>query len=216
MRPWILSLLATALVVSGALALYPRGRERPSKGTPATVPGLAPLTEADVRTFIEVQGKMLGIFQGASADLMQRVREGKTMEEAAAALKPLVKQAQLTILIEYHKDLKWYEFANQRISKAVDAVRFSNPEEPLRKQLEREIDQAERLFKAAIDEEKKLAHADQIARLKRSMKDKKDQAPLSDQQLVHGYWQALDALVPRTLGVTPSGPLATPERPKGR
>ena len=201
----MLSLLATALVVGGAFALYPRDRERPSAGTSPTVPGLPPLTEADVRTFIDVQGKMLGIFEGASADLVQMVRGDdehppKTMEEATATLKPLIEQAQLGILIEHHKDLKWYALANTRISKAVDALRFSNPEEPSRKRLEREIDQAERLFNAAINEEQKREHADQIVILKRRMYEWEHQAPQSDQQLVQGFWQDLDPLVPRTLG----------------
>ena len=200
MRPWMLSLIATVLVVGGAFALYPRDRERPN-GTRPSVPGALPLTEADVRTFIEVQPRMLGIFQGASARVAEMVEEdGSTVEQAAAALQPLIDAEQLRILVEYHRDLKWYGLATVRISSAVNVVRFEDPEDPRRKALEKEIRQEERLYKHAVGEKRKREHADNLARLKRQLNDVKHKAPQSDKQLVKGFWQELNGLVPRTLG----------------
>lgn len=200
MRPWMLSLIATVLVVGGALALYPRDRERPPKGTTPTLPGALPLTEADVRTFIEVQPLMLGIFQGASARVVEMVQSGSTMEEAQADLQPLIHEEQLRILVKYHRDLKWYGLANERISSAVNVVRFENPEDPRRKAVEKEIRQQERLYKHAVGEERKRRHADSLDRLKRQLNDVKYRAPQSAQQLVKGFWRDLDPLVPPTLG----------------
>ena len=201
MRPWMLSLIATVLVVGGAFALYPRDRERPPGGTRPTVPGALPLTEADVRTFIEVQPRMLGIFQGASARVAEMVEEdGSTVEQAAADLQPLIEEEQLRILVKYHRDLKWYGLAQLRISSAVNVVRFEDPQDPQRNALAKEIRQEESLYKHAVGEERKRTHADNLDRLKRTLNDWKYRAPQSDQQLVKGFWQELNGLVPRTIG----------------
>ena len=216
MRPWMLSLIATVLVVGGAFALYPRDRERPPNGTRPTVPGALPLTEADVRTFIEVQPLMLGVFQGASEDTVEMVKSGSTMEEAQALLAPLIKEAQLRILVKYHRDLKWYGLAQLRISSAVKVVRFEDPQDPQRKALEREIHQEESLYKHAVGEERKRRHADNLDRLKRTLNDWKYRAPQSDQQLVKGFWQELNGLVPRTIGGRDATPPGDPEERRGR
>ena len=213
MRPWMLSLIATVLVVGGALALYPRDRERPPGGRRPTVPGALPLTEADVRTFIEVQPRMLNIFRGASAHVVAMLKNGSTMEEAQAELQPLIELEQLKILVEYHRDLKWYEFASARISMAVKVLRFEDPNDKTRKKLEKAIRQEERLYKHAVDEKLKRAHADKIDALKRELRDWPHQAPERDKQLVRSFWEDLNDLVPRTIG---EGDLSQPEDPEER
>lgn len=201
-RVWLTCAFATAGVVVAVLLF----RDRPDAGAdgPAPPKPPPPLSEQEVRTYVEIQPQITRMLGDLAMEFQrERVMNDGNVDEAAFRIKS---QSQVDALLERrHLTRDTWDKLRRRVEYAVDVVRAGPELEEARPRIEEQI---------AIKREllAKLAREDERAMVEKEVKDLEallegKGPPLSEQDrdLVRQYWRALDEAVPQR------GP---PARPK--
>jgi hypothetical protein len=201
-RVWLTCALATAAVVAAILVVTGRPDAKADGPGPPKPP--PPLSEQEVRTYIEIQPqvrKMLGDL--AMEYQRERVMNDGNVDDAAFQVRS---QALVDALLERrHLTRETWDMVRRRVEYAVDVVR-SGPE---LLQARPEIEEKIALKRALLA---KLALEEERAMVEKEIKDLEallegQGPPLLDQDrdLIRQYWRALDEAVP------PRGP---PKKPR--
>ncbi|HEX5136166.1 MAG TPA: hypothetical protein VFY93_04280 [Planctomycetota bacterium] len=203
LRIWLTCVLATGVIVAVVLALGKRGEEKPSVPTAPQAP--PPLTEQEVRTYVELQPQITKELGDLAMQFqLSRVQNDGNVDEAAFQVRS---QALIDSMLEKrHLTRETWEKLRKRVEYAVDVVRSVPELEEARPDLEEKIRMKEMLVGKLAKEDERAAVQKEIDNLKALLEG--GGPPLSDEDrdLVRQYWRALNEAVP------PRGPPKKPGR----
>jgi hypothetical protein len=201
-RVWLTCALATGIVVAVILVVTDNPDTKADGPAPPKPP--PPLTEQEVRTYVEIQPQITRKLGALAMEFeRERIANDGNVDEAAFRIKS---QAQRDALLESrHLTAETWDALRRRVEYAVDVVRSGTELQEARPEIEEKIGMKRALLP-------KLAREDERAMVEKEIKDLEalleGQGPpllAEDRDLVRQYWRALAEAVP------PRGP---PKRPK--
>lgn len=193
-RVWLTCALATGVVVAAILILTNRPDATADGPAPPKPP--PPLSEQEVRTYVEIMPQITRLFGDLAMEFQrERMMNDGNVDEAAFQIKS---QGLIDALLERrHLTRETWDTLRKRVEYAVDVVRAGPELEEARPKIEEQI----ALKRALLV---KLARADERATVENEIKDLEallegSGPPLleQDRDLIRQYWRALDEAVPR-------------------
>ncbi|MHC4549619.1 MAG: hypothetical protein ACYTEZ_12675 [Planctomycetota bacterium] len=192
-RVWIVSALVVAAVVAGILIFT--GGETPTGGRRKGPPPPSPLMEAEVRTYIAIQPKLLSaLYQIAEEVQAQRVERGGSFDqEYFARRSQAVRDA---ILAEHHVTPESWDRLRRRVEYAVDVLRWGDEAKQRNADLDVRIEQKEGLLELTTGKQRELLEAD-LEALRRQRAGEGPPLLPRDVELIKSFWSDLAQLAPR-------------------
>jgi hypothetical protein len=202
LRIWLTCAVATGVIVVAVLTLGKHRDDKPP--VPAAPEAPPPLTEQEVRTYVELQPVITKEFGDLAMQFqLARIQNDGNVDEAAFQIKS---QALIDSLLEKrHLTRETWEKLRKRVEYAVDVVRSGPELEEARPDLEEKIRMKQALLDKLAKEDERAAVQKEIDNLKALLEG--GGPPLSDEDrdLVRQYWRALNEAVP------PRGPPKKPQ-----
>ena len=199
-RVWLTCAFAAAATVSVVLVLSSRP-DAEAKGPKGPRPP-APLSEQEVRSYIEVSPRI----QGLLGDIAAKFEIGRIQGEAAAEALGMQAAAQVDALLERrHLTRESWERLSKRVEYAVNAVRAAEELEKERAGIEERLHLKKELLKKLAREDERKAVEQEVREVEALLAGGGPLLLDQDRELIRQYWKSLDSAVPR-VGPQPRPP----------
>jgi chromosome segregation ATPase len=199
MRPWIVSAVVVAIVAAGAIVFFDNGGEDGGNKTGgkrpvARQPAPAPLTESEVRKYLEVMPQLNEMLGRIAREYEERRRAGQADE----AFGTYSQQRITELLAQCHVTREQFDRLRRRVEGVVDAIREEKQLEARREELDRKIAEKKRHLEMVKDEKTRELLENDIAEFKRQQEMPAPPIRPADRELVKSFWRDLEKAVPRT------------------
>ncbi len=199
-RVWLTCALAAAAVVAVILLLTNR-RDADADG-PKGIRAPPPLSEQEVRTYIEVMPQLQHILGNIAAEF-QAARSRGPVDEEAFGMKA---QAQVDALLgRRHLTRESWQRLSERVEYAVNAVRAAAEFDTARAGIEERIELKKALLGRLAREDERVGVRKEIAEAEALLAGGGPPLLERDRELIRQYWTALDAAAPQ-VGPQPKPP----------
>lgn len=196
MRPWIVSAVAVAILVAGALLYFDRDGDGSGGGSRRVVepPRPAPLTEREVRKYLEVMPQLNSML-GRIADEYQKQHAAGEVNEAFGTYS----QQRITdLLAQCHVTRASFDRLRRRVEGVVDAVIQEKQLAARRKELDGKIAEKKQQLAMVKDEKTRELLRNDIAEFQRQREMPAPAIDPADRELVKSFWRDLEKAVPPT------------------
>jgi hypothetical protein len=196
MRPWIVSAVVVAIVAGAVIYFLDRDDEttRGGKRPVAQQPRRAPLTEAEVRKYLEVMPQLNDMLGRIAREYEQLRLAGKTNE----ALGTYSQQRINELLAQCHVSRESFDRLRRRVEGVVDALVKEKQLAARREELDRKIAEKEQHLAMVKDEKTRELLQNDIAEYKRQREMPAPTIAPADRELVKSFWRDLEKAVPPT------------------
>jgi hypothetical protein len=192
-RIWLTCGLLTAVAVTLVLLLRSEPEAEAAKGPEAP----APLTDAEVRLYIEIMPQITQFCADAAAEF-QRQRQAKGVDYEGESLGMAV-QAKVDALLEKrHLTRIDWDRISKRVEYAVNTVRAVEQLEKSRRSLEEQVAMKKSLLAHLGDQKEREATRKEIESLEALLSGKGPPLSERDRKLIRQFWRSLDAATPQS------------------
>jgi hypothetical protein len=193
-RIWLVCALAVAGVVGLVLWLTAEDAVKPK---PRRQPPYSPLSEQEVRAYLEVSPRMIQLLGKAAEAHVRRMAENR--KEVPDPEGDLQMQAEIDALLERnHLTRETWRRLSQRIEYAVNVVRGEAELEKSRAEIEEGIRLKKDLLTTLKEPEARKSVEAEIRAVEARLAGEGPLLAEQDRELIRGYWRDLDATVPHT------------------